>query len=771
MASHTVRIAVAAILIALLPTPTNGQTFSADLNPSGDPIAGGNGYSKILTEADADAVVSTKSQLLAALSAASSGDVVFVDPSASIDMTGTLNTIIPGGVTLASDRGRSGSKGALLFTNQRPRLQDQNALLRAGGPGVRVTGLRLQGPTTVIADRAHRESVGIYGIVTDATDFEVDNNEFYGWGLMAVKLDPATGCYVHHNYIHHNRVTGAGYGVWVAKGGPAEIDANLFDANRHSIASSSNSTASWRGRYNVVLDRGNGHSFDRHSRDSRAQAGLDTFVENNWFWGGGTNLAIRGEAWGSATFSDNWTAASSLTRAVRIDTDQGVNESWFTATGNRFSNQGIRPPVARITTNVDRGKAPLTVTFDARSSTDAEGGTITSYLWQIPDGSSTLGVRSEEATLTYTFNDPGVYNVEMLAMNEYGVPGRAMKAIVVEPSESRYILSAWLMDSYLGSKSGFYKKQILVNNNVVWESDVAGEDDWEHVVVPVDQFVSAGSNAVLAFRLYVATGLSDPENQIEDIYLYIDDVHLFGGEVSGGTCESSSSWPARDNGGTWSVTTTAGEMRSIRASRRIGSPMGEITTTGRYVEVHQSVQINALEPGGGGGGGGGGGQDTWEGVVPTGWSIISADLQPANPDMSEVFRDHSASVQIVKDDMGRVYAPDFGVNDIGDWEVTEGYSVNARTAMNLVIEGSRVDPSQQPISLETSWNLIPYLRSSSMPIQEALSSIADNLVLVKDAEGQMYYPELGIDGIGMLTPGAGYQVYVSAACTLTYPPN
>lgn len=58
-----------------------------------------------------------------------------------------------------------------------------------------------------------------------------------------------------------------------------------------------------------------------------------------------------------------------------------------------------------------------------------------------------------------------------------------------------------------------------------------------------------------------------------------------------------------------------------------------------------------------------------------------------------------------------------------------------------------------------------------MPVSEALATVSDELVVLKDAFGRIYMTEPEIDQIGDLLPGQGYKIYVSEDCTLLYPPN
>ena len=106
-----------------VPSPTtveiDGRRFGAEPDADG-PIGGGPGYARAL--ADGDHVARTLDELIAALASARAGEVVFLPGDALIDCTARvlvdgLVLELPGGVTLASDRGRDGSPGALLFSD------------------------------------------------------------------------------------------------------------------------------------------------------------------------------------------------------------------------------------------------------------------------------------------------------------------------------------------------------------------------------------------------------------------------------------------------------------------------------------------------------------------------------------------------------------------------------------------------------------------------------------------------------------------------------
>ena len=257
------------ILIIILSFFLTAETFGAEPNPTGNPVGGGAGYTRIISETDSRVkyVVSTEEQLLQALNNARSGDIVFVKGTANIDMSDAAGTVIPSGVILASDRGQKGSLGGRIFRTRSEGFwaATSDATLVAGDT-VRITGLRIEGPDTDQNQDLGNNVVG--GInAYNSKDLEVDNCELSGWSYAAVAFDRSPGStatgYVHHNYIHHCQAKGYGYGV-VKSFGAAIIEANLFDYMRHAVADSGEAGSSYEARYNIFLTHCIDSVFDMH---------------------------------------------------------------------------------------------------------------------------------------------------------------------------------------------------------------------------------------------------------------------------------------------------------------------------------------------------------------------------------------------------------------------------------------------------------------------------------------------------------------------------
>lgn len=299
--------------------------------------------------------VDTKEELLAALAAASAGDTVFVTGTASINLTGHKRIAIPAGVTLASDRGRNGAPGALLYNTELDQGQSEAwAQFSPKGSGVRITGLRLRGPDPEIRDDAYQydNSRGIEAL--DASDLTVDNNELSAWSHGAVYLGNTLEARVANNYIHHNRRTGLGYGVVLYNSSSAVIEFNTFTQNRHAIAGNGLRTQRYDARYNLVVDNARSHGFDMHGENEtqnngEPHAGDVMHIKHNSFRSSAqAAVAVRGRPYTGAWVSGNCFAHGSSSGAVlqrHFSGNLHVGSNTYGTTTGSCHQLGGRKPV------------------------------------------------------------------------------------------------------------------------------------------------------------------------------------------------------------------------------------------------------------------------------------------------------------------------------------------------------------------------------------------------------------------------------------------
>ncbi|MDN3511640.1 MAG: right-handed parallel beta-helix repeat-containing protein [Candidatus Jettenia sp.] len=302
---------------------TEEETFGAESNPTENPIGGNENYQSFITQIDY--LVKTREELLDALSKAQIGQNIYIDDTAEIDLTGYQNIVIPAGVTLASGRGKIGSLGALLFSDQ----LDTLPLFKTGGTKVRITGLRLRGPDPERRNEQLEEldKQGRYysipnsqGIQSSYARLEVDNCELSGWSHAAIFLINNSYSYIHHNSIHHNQRWGLGYGVCLDQA-KAFIEANLFDWYRHAIAGTGRPGTSYEASYNLILENANSYAFDMHGgvdrEDGTDIAGDYIKIHHNTFRATDVYaILINGRPTQKADIHHNWFLHNSISQAV-----------------------------------------------------------------------------------------------------------------------------------------------------------------------------------------------------------------------------------------------------------------------------------------------------------------------------------------------------------------------------------------------------------------------------------------------------------------------
>lgn len=261
-----------------------------------------------------DYKVSNKDEFLRAIKNADKYQVIFIDGNAEIDLSNMTTIFIKTGVKIVSDRGANGSKGARIFTKRSKIIP-----LFECGSYVHFIGLRIDGTDYNVYNNNVKKGsfqedtygAGItQGIRSQYTGLTITNCEFSGWTHAAV-LVKGTGAKISYSYFHHNRRYGLGYGICV-DGGSAQIIGNLFDFNRHSIASTGIRNSAYVVEHNIFLEHDSSHSVDVHGgkdrKDNTNLAGEQFYVNNNYFRLRGISngaFVIRGIPSKKADFLDN----------------------------------------------------------------------------------------------------------------------------------------------------------------------------------------------------------------------------------------------------------------------------------------------------------------------------------------------------------------------------------------------------------------------------------------------------------------------------------
>ena len=149
--------------------------------------------------------------------------------------------------------------------------------------------------------------------------------------------------------------------------------------------------------------------------------------------------------------------------------------------------------------------------------------------------------------------------------------------------------------------------------------------------------------------------------------------------------------------------------------------------------------------------------------IPSGWSIFSTYMIAEDMSLETIFS--GIDNIIIKNNAGNVYWPTFALNTIGDMVPGQGYQIKTNNSFSVDIFGTF---NEESIALTEGWNMIGYLNTEASSVPTVLSNIKNDIILVKDYKGDIYYPAWGLNTIGNMEPGKGYWIKVNKDVTLIW---
>ncbi len=152
-----------------------------------------------------------------------------------------------------------------------------------------------------------------------------------------------------------------------------------------------------------------------------------------------------------------------------------------------------------------------------------------------------------------------------------------------------------------------------------------------------------------------------------------------------------------------------------------------------------------------------------------GWNLISLNILPLDSNIVTLTQPlvDAGLLRIVKDNQGRFYSPLQRFNNIPYWANGQAYWFNLTEMTDLIVAGYLI-PVDTPIRLTAGWNTIAYLPRVTLPVQTAVASIIQQLIIVKDCRGRFYLPEFDFTNLDFMREGEGYQIKVTEDTQLIY---
>ncbi len=155
-----------------------------------------------------------------------------------------------------------------------------------------------------------------------------------------------------------------------------------------------------------------------------------------------------------------------------------------------------------------------------------------------------------------------------------------------------------------------------------------------------------------------------------------------------------------------------------------------------------------------------------------GWNLVSSYVRPVNLDIQEILsgvyqRQH---LILVKDGVGRFWAPAWRFSNLGPWNPIGGYQINVSEVDSFTVIGERI-PANQAIPLISGWNTVAYLLDCPVETQVALNNILGDIIIVKNGLGQFAVPSMNYYGMQRMEPTQGYKIKARRDVQLVYNPG
>ena len=153
----------------------------------------------------------------------------------------------------------------------------------------------------------------------------------------------------------------------------------------------------------------------------------------------------------------------------------------------------------------------------------------------------------------------------------------------------------------------------------------------------------------------------------------------------------------------------------------------------------------------------------------SGWSLFSTYICPYQSNLESIMSDliTNNDLIILKDGDGSVFWPEFEINNIGNIENGRAYLIKTQNQSTLNIYGTILDYNY-PIEIIEGWSYLGYLNQECYSVVEMMEPIMNDLMILKNSDGFVYWPMFEVNSIGNMCPGEGFQINVNNNITFSY---
>lgn len=154
-------------------------------------------------------------------------------------------------------------------------------------------------------------------------------------------------------------------------------------------------------------------------------------------------------------------------------------------------------------------------------------------------------------------------------------------------------------------------------------------------------------------------------------------------------------------------------------------------------------------------------------IIPAGWSGISGFLTPRTNNLVNTMKPIVDEI-VVMQTLTKLYYPSQGINNILLWNTNHGYKIKVTEDVVLPFPGCEL--TDRSLNMTATWNIIPVKSECYVQVSELFDPVVDNVIVVKEIAGNnVYWPQMGINTLQVLSPGKAYLAAVNQNTAITFP--
>lgn len=154
--------------------------------------------------------------------------------------------------------------------------------------------------------------------------------------------------------------------------------------------------------------------------------------------------------------------------------------------------------------------------------------------------------------------------------------------------------------------------------------------------------------------------------------------------------------------------------------------------------------------------------------LSTGWNFFCPNVGSVFP-LDSLVSQFNQKLQIMKNSAGQVWFPSENLMEFHQLNAGEIYRINLSSEIDIQLFGLEKFQGDSTFSMDEGFSLFPYYFDQKISASYFFDSSLNNIELIRDDQGNLIWPVMGISQIQNLSPFEAYWIKSSGAFTVHHP--